>query len=274
MRLRKIAGILLISVSVSTLGYVLYTRYSSMAKMDELLNTTTSEPVTIESVTDEFISQDMEVDNSLKGVERIEIPSISVKAPIVDGIGDNLSYSVGHFPDTPNIGEDGNICLAGHSSAIYNCIFNGLADADLGSDIVLYDKADTPYRYTLLSKTVVIPQEMSVLRDKGDNRLTIVTCVESGKRRLIVTAKIVTEVEKEALTKDINSGKYAIIGNQLANFSSTVEDLSFHLTTVSSTRAIKHYFPRQNYNSQIAHRTIKDSFNKIKIRGEEFRYEV
>ncbi|WP_317336662.1 sortase domain-bontaining protein [uncultured Ruminococcus sp.] len=53
----------------------------------------------------------------------IEIPDLNIKAPVLEGTGnDTLSIAAGHFTDTGEVGS-GNYCIAGHSSTIYKEYF-------------------------------------------------------------------------------------------------------------------------------------------------------
>lgn len=123
----------------------------------------------------------------------VEIPEIGIKAPILEGTDKNtLSKAVGHFKNTGNIGN-GNYCIAGHSSVIYNEYFNNLKNIETGMQIILYDKHKNKFYYAVENIIIVNPNETWILRDFGDNRITIITCTDDGNQRLVVTGKLLTE---------------------------------------------------------------------------------
>lgn len=120
----------------------------------------------------------------------IEIPIIEIKAPILEGTDQKtLARAVGHFYNTGAIGS-GNYCIAGHSSTIYKEYFNGLADIKAGDDIYLYDKSKKKYHYKVESIKIVEPNDTWILRDYGDNRITLVTCTDDGSQRIVVVGML------------------------------------------------------------------------------------
>ena len=120
----------------------------------------------------------------------VEIADIHIKAPILEGTGqDILAKAAGHFENTGDIGK-GNYCIAGHSSVLYKEYFNNLKQAEKGMEIVIYDTSKNPYSYIISDISIVEPSETWILDDFGDNRVTIVTCTDDGTQRLIVTGKL------------------------------------------------------------------------------------
>jgi sortase A len=121
---------------------------------------------------------------------RIEIASIGLTAMIEEGTGrQTLQRGVGHILGTSLLGASGNIGLAGHRDTF----FRKLRNIHEGDEITLTTLAGaTVYRVELIS--IVEPQESSVLRDSGENLLTLVTCypfsyVGPSPKRFIVRAR-------------------------------------------------------------------------------------
>lgn len=57
----------------------------------------------------------------------IEIDTIDVKYPIIEGVGqDELRYAIGHVSSTAGIGENENCVLAGHRGSRYGKFFKRL----------------------------------------------------------------------------------------------------------------------------------------------------
>lgn len=120
----------------------------------------------------------------------IEIPDLNIKAPVLEGTdGDILSVATGHFTDTGDIGK-GNYCIAGHSSVIYDEYFNNLKNIKIPSDINLYDKNKNCCTYVVTETFIVEPNETWILKDFGDNRITLVTCTDDGTQRQVIVGKL------------------------------------------------------------------------------------
>lgn len=116
----------------------------------------------------------------------IEITDLKIKAPILEGTdNDTLSKAVGHFTGTGDF-DNGNYCIAGHSSTIYKEYFNDLKNISTGMKISLYDKQKSCYVYTVKETFIVDPDETWILNDFGDNRITVVTCTDDGTQRQVV----------------------------------------------------------------------------------------
>ena len=119
----------------------------------------------------------------------IAIPKIGLDQALIEGVGvDELKEAVGHYPDTKMPGQKGNAALAGHRTT-YGAPFNRLDDLMAGDPITVTTRAGT-FRYEVMEKKIVTPDEVSVLDNTPDNRLTLTTCHPkySAEQRLIVVA--------------------------------------------------------------------------------------
>lgn len=139
------------------------------------------------------IENDEEVKNINLGDEigLIGIPSLNISTAIVSGTGkEQIRYYVGHFENTPMPGENGNFCIAGHSSTIYNNIFNDLHKIKINDEIVI-TTSNGEFTYIVNEKFETDPTNMDVLNQDNDiKELTIVTCSNQGKDRLIVKGRL------------------------------------------------------------------------------------
>ncbi|AEB75290.1 sortase [Clostridium botulinum] len=126
-----------------------------------------------------------------KELALIEIPSIDLQSVIVEGMEkEQLRYYLCHFESTAMPGENGNFSIAGHSSFIYNEILNHLYEVNIGDVIKLKTKKGE-FNYVINYKFIVEPNEVEVLDQNKDKKtMTIVTCSNRGKKRLIVTAQM------------------------------------------------------------------------------------
>ncbi|KOC34038.1 class D sortase [Clostridium botulinum] len=126
-----------------------------------------------------------------KELALIEISSIDLQSVIVEGMEkEQLRYYLCHFESTAMPGENGNFSIAGHSSFIYNEILNHLYEVNIGDVIKLKTKKGE-FNYVINNKFIVEPNEVEVLDQNKDKKtMTIVTCSNRGKKRLIVTAQM------------------------------------------------------------------------------------
>jgi sortase A len=121
---------------------------------------------------------------------RIEISSLGLTAMIQEGTGRQaLQRGVGHITGTALLGASGNVGLAGHRDTF----FRKLRNIHEGDEITLTTlNGASLYRVDLIS--IVEPQDSAVLRDSGENLLTLVTCypfsyVGPSPKRFIVRAR-------------------------------------------------------------------------------------
>ena len=134
---------------------------------------------------------------------RLKINRINVDAPIIFESRNNeavflddLKHGVVHYPNTANPGQTGNVSIFGHSSGQwwapgdYKFIFTLLDKVKLG-DRIFIDYKGTRYIYKVTATKVVEPNDLAVLNQGSDNKLTLITCTPVGTsdKRLIVTAE-------------------------------------------------------------------------------------
>lgn len=138
------------------------------------------------------ISREIEKQRLLKECVVFEILDLDIKAPVMDGTEHEvLSKAAGHFPGIGAVGS-GNYCIAGHNSTIYAEFFNEMKHIEIGMEMYLInnDVPRTKYTYTVTKNFIVEPNEMWVLDDFGDDRITIVTCTDDGTQRQIVVGTL------------------------------------------------------------------------------------
>ena len=107
-----------------------------------------------------------------------------------------LRNGVVHYPGTPQPNQSGNFVLTGHSSYFpwdpgrFKDVFAVLHNVVVGDEILVYHDMQK-YRYKVEESFTITPDQISVLGDSGDNRLTLITCTPIGTnlKRLIVVAK-------------------------------------------------------------------------------------
>lgn len=148
--------------------------------------------------TKEVIVDEKIVDNvEIKYEWQIAIPKINLIAPIEEGSDVNtLRSNVGHIPGTGL--SHGNIILAGHTNtANYNgtFYFDRINELELG-DRIYYRINNQDYTFKVKDMKVVNENDLSVLNETSETRLTLITCITGEhSNRLIIICSQDTEAE-------------------------------------------------------------------------------
>lgn len=127
----------------------------------------------------------------------ISIPRIGLERVVVEGVSRaNLKKGPGHYPGTPLPGQPGNAAIAGHRTT-YGAPFNRIDELIPGDEINVSTPQGT-FTYVVAPAPgqtdqawyAVTPDQVEVLDDFGDNRLTLTACHPkySAKKRIIVQA--------------------------------------------------------------------------------------
>ena len=143
----------------------------------------------------------------------IVIPKIGVDNIVVEGVSlSNLKKGPGHYPDSPVPGQKGNAAIAGHRTT-YGAPFNRLDELTPGDEI-LVTTVQGRFRYIVSDEDgdgngnqIVLPSQVEVLQDFGDNRLTLTACHPkySARQRIVVVGKLAPEETALAPRPDLGS---------------------------------------------------------------------
>lgn len=101
--------------------------------------------------------------------------------------------SAGHHLDSARPGQPGNMVITGHVSVVDRAnvaVFKTLDRVKPG-DIVEVSAGDSVYRYAVDRVTVVSPAALNLLRSSHDARVTLITCTQDLKLRLVVSGRLV-----------------------------------------------------------------------------------
>ena len=134
----------------------------------------------------------------------LSIPRIGVEVPVFDGTDDLiLNRGAGRIAGTAKPGQPGNIGIAAHRDGF----FRGLKDIRVGDRIALRAQA-SEFLYAVDDIEIVQPTDVSVLRNRSNPSVTLVTCypfyfVGDAPQRYIVHASIVDS--DKAATSGFNS---------------------------------------------------------------------
>ena len=180
-------GLVICVGSISIKGYSKYLENKSTKSFEEKIDKNAKE------------SKEDDFSNVKAGDEIaiINIPSINLNTVVVESIEKQyLNHYVCHFENSAMPGENGNFSLAGHSSYRYNEVFNEAHNIKLDDEIII-KTLNNEFTYIVKDIYEVNPEDTFVLdQDNEIKELTIVTCTNKGKDRLIVKAQIL-EDEKE-----------------------------------------------------------------------------
>lgn len=192
--MRKILAIICISAGLAALSVPFFCYFYGSYKTGELIEQF-EENLEQEHMEDEEKEEEgkaaiSEEDAALLSAEDviglIEIEALELKYPIVEGADSTqLAYGIGHMPDTGAIGRVGNCVLAGHRGSRYGTYFKYLNRLSKGDTVKLTDKEGEVYWYEVDSWEVVGAYDNSVMVQKDEKELTLLTCENKGTMRLI-----------------------------------------------------------------------------------------
>ncbi len=172
--------------------------------------TTPTRTTTISAELDETALRLLYPDNG-EVIARIDIPRIGVSEFVVEGVRvEDLRKGPGHYLNSPLPGQPGNAAIAGHRTT-YGAPFHRIDELSPGDEIRIRT-LQGDFTYRVMPQTdgsgetkghfIVSPNEVGVLDDFGDNRLTLTACHPkySARQRIIVVAELVEE-PKERLPR-------------------------------------------------------------------------
>lgn len=125
---------------------------------------------------------------------RIQIPALSVDAPVVQGDGwEQLKKGVGQQNGTANPGSPGNIILSAHND-IFGEIFRNLDRLKPGDAIILFT-GERAYTYLVAGSQLVEPTAVEVLKNTKSPTVTLISCYPYmiDNQRIVVTARLKSE---------------------------------------------------------------------------------
>ena len=120
----------------------------------------------------------------------LSIPKLGISYPVLtDESEELLKVSLcKYWGPSPN--EVGNYCIVGHNYKSGK-MFGKLANAFVGDEVTLKDLSGRIVTYSIYNRYVVEPTDVSCTSQltNGQRELTLITCTDYGKRRLIVKAR-------------------------------------------------------------------------------------
>lgn len=147
------------------------------------------------------INQELENDNETikkinqqiqghKVVGIIRIPKINLEYPILETTSkETLNLSITKFWGN-QINEIGNVSLAGHNN-LNGTMFGKTKKLEVGDIIELTDIQNVTLKYKVFKIYIIDPNDISCIlpEQEGVREITLITCTNGNKNRLIVKAR-------------------------------------------------------------------------------------
>lgn len=122
---------------------------------------------------------------------RIQIPSINVDAPVVQGDGwEQLKKGVGQYIGSSPPGRDGNLVLSAHND-VYGEIFRYLDRLVPGDQIIVYTQ-QRQFTYIVDRTVLVEPTAVEVMAPTSSPTVTLISCYPYlvNDQRIVVFARL------------------------------------------------------------------------------------
>ena len=188
----KIYKIILVCLIIATLvvAALIAIKYFNLYK-----NETEAKQV-IANINEELKNSDnpiTEIDEQIQGhkvVGIIKIPKIELEYPILETTSkETLNLSITKFWGN-EINEIGNVTLAGHNN-LNGTMFGKTKKLEVGDVIELTDIQNVTLKYNVFKIYVIDPNDISCIlpEQEGTREVTLITCTNGNKNRLIVKAR-------------------------------------------------------------------------------------
>ena len=150
----------------------------------------------ISNITDSLENSDeavAEINQQIQGnkvVGIIKIPEINLEYPILETTSkETLKLSITKFWGN-KINEIGNVTLAGHNN-LNRTMFGKLNKLKNGDVIELTDIQNTTLKYEVFKTYIIDPNDITCIlpEQEGVREVTLITCTNGNKNRLIVKAR-------------------------------------------------------------------------------------
>ena len=200
---RKLISLVLIIVGIGLLGYVGSEYWGMFRSQQKLEAEWERQAASMNTPGQAVISPD-------QMLTRVVIPKIGLDAIVVEGASrKDLSEGPGHMKQTAMPGETGNAVITAHRDTFFRHIYELVK-----GDQIQVRRSGRVFTYEVTGKKIVLPDDISVIRQTSDPRLTLITCypvyyIGPAPKRLVVFSKLV------------ESSQYGLPARQAAQAGST-----------------------------------------------------
>jgi len=119
----------------------------------------------------------------------IEIPKTKIKYPVLSEVTLKSLETAVAILTGPGLNKPGNTVIAGHDYR-NGTFFSDNAKLSIGDKVYITDTSGKTTTYTIYKKYQTTPEDASFMRDtKGATEITLTTCTEDAKNRIIILAK-------------------------------------------------------------------------------------
>ena len=182
---RRVMSLALVAIGTVLLGYVAGEYWGMYRSQKNLESEWQRQAATVSVPGHAVISPD-------QMLTRLVIPKIEMDAIVVEGASrKQLSEGPGHMKDTAQPGEAGNAVITAHRDTFFRHIY----ELNKGDQIQVRRSGRT-FTYEVTGKRIVMPQDVSVIRQTDDPQLTLITCyptyyIGPAPKRLVVFSRLV-----------------------------------------------------------------------------------
>lgn len=122
---------------------------------------------------------------------KIEISSVGIKYPILEYNDETLKNNICTLLNKP-IDGTGNLCIAGNNTS-NGTLFGKLKKIKSGDIVEITNVNGEKFKYKVYNITVVQPNDNSLFAVTDNSIVTLITCTNSAKQRLVVQAELIIE---------------------------------------------------------------------------------
>lgn len=187
----KISNILLflLIIIAIVLIVIIAIRYSERNENEKAVKEVVAQ---IENIQSTDIEQDIQYIEyeGYQVIGTIRISKIDIEYPILaESTPESLEKSITRVGDGIVNGE-GNLTLSGHNY-IDGSMFGRIDELEDGDEIVITDLYGNEVTYAVFDEYVTDPNDVSVLEsvEEGKKEITLITCTNGNKNRLIIKAR-------------------------------------------------------------------------------------
>lgn len=184
---------LFISLTLLACSFFYFLYFSYHRNKKEELSKTILNSFNIERIysnNTDYITVKLNDNGNFFVIGMIEIPKINIKYPILSDTSDEfLKISACKFYG-PYPNEIGNLCIAAHNYDD-NRFFSNLYKLNIGDTINIYNSNNQHIIYTVYDKFEISENDTSCTSQNtnGKREITLVTCNNANKNRLVIKAK-------------------------------------------------------------------------------------
>src|SRR5579859_204422 len=182
---RRSVSLLLILLGVGLLGYVASEYWGMYRSQQRLEAEWERQAATANAPGQAVIPPD-------QMLTRVVVPKIGLDAIVVEGASrKELSEGPGHMKETAMPGETGNAVITAHRDTFFRHIYELVK-----GDHIHVRRAGRVFTYEVTAKKIVMPDDVSVIRQTPDPQLTLITCypvyyIGPAPKRLVVSSKLI-----------------------------------------------------------------------------------